>query len=157
MGGANQHGYGAYWHTGYAWACTRRAWDTFGGLIDRAVAGAGDHHMALALVGNAKRSLPGGTHPAYDKMVLDWEDRASALHKNVGYMEGTVLHHWHGKKSDRRYQSRWNILREHRYDPSVDLSPDYRGVLHLTAKGERLRHPMRMYFRSRNEDSVDVE
>src|SRR5262249_6202674 len=33
-------------HCGYAWAATRDALDTLGGLIDWSVCGANDHHMA---------------------------------------------------------------------------------------------------------------
>ncbi len=147
--------YGAYWHSGFAWAIRRDALDTLGGLLDRAILGAGDHHMALALVGRAEESLPQGLNPNYDKMVLDWQDRATQLHHNVGYVEGSILHSWHGKKKDRKYWERWSVLKKHQYDPTLDVRPDYRGVLHLTHRGERMRHDLRMYFRQRNEDSID--
>lgn len=49
-----------FWHPGFCWSCTREAWDGMGGLIDVGILGAGDHHMALAWVGMAEKSLPGG-------------------------------------------------------------------------------------------------
>ena len=39
-------------HPGYGWAATRGAMDYLGGLIEASL-GAGDHHMALALIGIA--------------------------------------------------------------------------------------------------------
>ena len=37
-----------FWHPGYAWGCTRKAWLQMGGLIDWAILGSGDRHMSLA-------------------------------------------------------------------------------------------------------------
>lgn len=34
-------------HPGFAWACTKKAWNDMGGLIDFGILGAADHHMAL--------------------------------------------------------------------------------------------------------------
>ena len=153
--GSGMYGYGAYWHPGYAWAMTRTAFNAVGGLLDRAIIGSGDHHMAQCLIGTPDRSMPAGVSPAYRAMVRSWADRAAGLHKRVGYVEGTVAHHWHGKKADRKYWDRWSIVTKLQYDPTVDVAPDYRGVLHLTAKGERLRKPLETYFRARNEDSID--
>ena len=149
----------AYWHPGFAWAATRAAMDKIS-LMDKAILGAGDHHMALCLIGEGKRSIPNDDiSPAYVKMVLDWEKNAVfALRKNIGYVPGTIMHYWHGAKVNRNYQGRWDIIKKWNYDPVSDLSKDSFGLYRLNMNyGERsigLRNGIRQYFRSRNEDCI---
>jgi hypothetical protein len=151
------YGKGMYWHPGYCWAATREAINTMGGLFDYGILGAGDHHMACALVGEAKRSIPAGIHPHYARLVYAWQERALRLHKNIGYVKGTIYHFWHGKKRDRKYKDRWAIMLENNVDPSVDVHKDWQGVWTLYPGHEALRDQLRDYFQSRNEDSIDKE
>jgi len=151
------YGKGMYWHPGYCWAATREAINTMGGLFDYGILGAGDHHMACALVGEAKRSIPAGIHPHYARLVYAWEERALRLHKNIGYVKGTIYHFWHGKKRDRKYKDRWAIMLENNVDPSVVVHKDWQGVWTLYPGHEKLRDQLRDYFQSRNEDSIDKE
>lgn len=149
-----------YWHAGFAWAARRSAISDLGGLIDWSACGANDHHMALALIGRLKKSIHGGCSPAFKESMSEWEDRAlKYLRKNVGYVPGSIRHHWHGAKKNRKYKDRWAILTETQYDPYVDLKRDWQGVYQLTdRRGElsvKLRDDLREYFRSRNEDSID--
>ena len=39
------------------------------------------------------------------------------LPRNVGYVDGLVLHHWHGHKADRKYGNRWRIYVDNKFDP----------------------------------------
>src|SRR5215475_9794497 len=52
-------------HPGFVWAFRRTALNRLSGLIETGIAGAGDHHMALALIGNAAQSLPKGVSDGY--------------------------------------------------------------------------------------------
>lgn len=144
-------------HPGFAWAARREALDHVGGLIDWAVLGSGDRHMAAALIGKAERTLNRDLSKSYKDMILEWQARAEkyVLH-DVGYMDGTLVHHWHGKKADRRYVDRWKILTENKFDPHLDLKRDSQGVYQLTDRNIKLRDDIRRYFRSRNEDSIDL-
>jgi len=146
---------GYYWHPGFAWAATRNAINTLGGLFEIGILGAGDHHMACSLIGEGRLSIPKGIHENYKKYVLVWEQRALRLHKNIGYVKGTIYHFWHGKKSNRKYKERWQILIENNYDPSNDIHKDWKGVLTLYPGHEKLRDQIREYFQIRNEDSID--
>lgn len=153
-----QYSYGYAGHPGYAWAANRYAMDYTGGLLDTAAAGAADHHMALGLVGRAKASLPDNIHPRYAEKVLTWQDRALYyLKKDVGYVPGTIRHYWHGKKRDRRYGDRWKILTDHHFNPDTDLVRDVQGLWQIDNRKEGLRDDLRAYFRSRHEDSIDME
>lgn len=146
---------GTYWHPGYAWAATREAINTMGGMFDLGIVGAGDHHMACCLIGKGERSIPKGVHANYRKSVLAWQERALRLHKNIGYIKGTIYHYWHGKKKDRRYKDRWQILTDNNFNPATDVHKDWQGVWTLYPGHDKLRDEIRNYFQARNEDSVD--
>lgn len=149
--------YGPYWHSGFAWAIRRDAFEALGGLIDFAILGAADHHMALSFIGRAAASLPGGVNEHYAKQVFAFQERAKAADvlENIGVVPGTIAHHFHGSKRNRNYVGRWEVLVKHDFDPTVDISRDYQGLWQLTPRGLRMRNDLRLYFRSRNEDGVD--
>ena len=147
---------GSYWHPGYAWAATREAIDTVGGLLEFAIVGAGDHHMACSLIGEGGRSVPGNASTDYRTAVLQWQERALRLHKNVSFIRGTIHHYWHGKKVNRKYKERWQILTDNNFKPSYDLHKDWQGVLTFHKGNVGLRNDIRTYFKGRNEDSIDL-
>ena len=148
----------SHFHPGYGWAATREALDLVGGLIDKSILGAGDHHMACALIGKAEDSFPKGIESAYAKYILKWQARAERhLKRDIGYVNGTIYHHWHGKKKDRRYVDRWEILINNSFKPEDDLYRDTQGLYILSDSNIKLRDDIRQYFRSRLEDSQDLE
>lgn len=145
------------WHPGYAWAARRSALSDLGGLGDIAILGSADHNMACALVGRVLDSIPKHIHKNYKKYWVRWQERADEfIRGNIGYMPGTLLHYWHGKKKQRQYLSRWRILVDNQFDPEVDILKDPQNLWQLTNKKPALRDQIRDYFTQRNEDSVDV-
>ena len=147
---------GIYWHPGYAWAATRHAIQTVGSLFDYGILGAGDYHMACSLIGECQLSLQDGLTDDYKNQLIKWQKLASALHHNVGYVDGTIYHYWHGKKGDRRYGDRWKILVRNKYRPTRDVYYDWQGLLVFHEKNHQLRDDIRRYFDGRNEDSIDL-
>ena len=139
-----------YWHPGYAWACTHKAWAKMDGLIDWAILGSADRHMAMALIGKAQDSAPGNVHKNYSKLLLDFQNRVR--HLKLSWVDGTIVHHWHGSLENRRYRERWDILTKLKYDPFSDVGLTCSGVVQLTESGERLRKPIEEYFLARAED-----
>jgi hypothetical protein len=124
--------------------------------------GAADNHMAYGLINEIHRTIPNGVHPDYRKKLMEWQYRAEKfIRRNVGYVEGLVLHHWHGSKKNRRYFDRWKILVENQFNPSADLKRDAQGLYQLVDHGDirsiRLRDQAREYFAERDEDSTSVE
>lgn len=147
------------WHSGYAWAARREAIDEVGGLYDVSILGSSDHLMAWGLTGI--NILPSQMSPGYSKSLQDWIDRAErVIKRDVGFVPGTILHYFHGAKANRKYNSRWKILEDFQFDPYTDLKKDYQGLLQLDEDGsERMngfRDAIREYFRSRNEDGIDL-
>ena len=148
---------GPFWHPGYAFAWRMDAWNAVGGMIDRAIMGAGDYHMACALIGRAEVSLPPGLHANYVDMVHAWADRADAVVRGeLGYLPGTLHHFFHGWKGDRNYQPRWRILTDNDYDPSRDVTYDRAGVLQWSTSKRQLIREAHDYFRVRNEDAGEL-
>lgn len=148
----------AYWHPGFAHACRREAYDAVGGLFDISIAGNGDHLMCAALIGMAERAIPKGMHKSFSDALLGWQERAQKyIQRDIGYVPGLLMHHWHGKKVDRKYTDRWKLLIEEQYDWTKDLKYDPQMLWQLTDRNWQLRDKLRFYMRGRNEDSIDVE
>lgn len=143
-----------FWHPGFAWACSRRAYEQMGGLIDFGILGSGDRHMALALIGLVDISHPGNIHENYKKHLLWFQQQAKGL--ELGWIPGTILHHWHGRLEDRKYQERWNILTKGEYDPDTDIVRSKDGLIELTEKGKRLSEQLTNYFIGRREDNMSM-
>lgn len=155
----DKKGLGAW--SGLAWACTRSAWDSVGGLMDFAITGAGDWYMAWALLGRARRYIPRGSHPRFIEAILHWQDLAERhIRRNVGVVSGTVSHHFHGRKRDRRYVDRSVLLADLAFDPSVDMKRDWQGLPVLCDDGSdrirKIRDGIMSWARSRNEDTTEV-
>jgi len=149
--------YGPYWHSGFAWAARREAFEQMGGLLDFAILGAGDHHMAMSFLGRADLSFPGSVNPDYLKWVLAFQERAkdADILNNIGFVPGSIAHHFHGSKKNRKYNTRWEILTKWNFDPALDISRDRQGLWQLTKRGLRMRNDLRAYFRQRNEDDIN--
>lgn len=143
-----------YPHSGYAWAWTRKSLDDLGGLIETGAMGSGDHHMALALVGAASRSVPGNTHPSYLAAIHRWEARALAhINGKLGYVSNTIEHAFHGSKQSRGYTSRWDMFVQHQFNPDADLKRNSFGVLEFAGNKPALEQAFDRYLRSRAEDA----
>jgi hypothetical protein len=140
-----------FWHPGYAWACTRKAFETMGGLVDWAILGSGDRHMAMALIGKVSDSYPGNIHENYKKLLLDYEKQVNKL--SLSWVSGTIVHYWHGSLENRKYRERWDILTKNSFDPLKDIGITKKGLLQLSGEGKRLVEPIANYFLERCEDS----
>lgn len=149
---------GTYWHPGFAWASKKDALNKVGGLVDFTVLGGGDMFMAYALVGQLNnRNMPWSLGATGVRWLYEWQNRAEKyIKRNIGYVEGTVLHYWHGKKVDRKYNDRGQILSKAKFNPELDLKRDWQGLYQLTDRSIELRDGIRQYFRNRNEDSIDI-
>ena len=143
-----------FWHPRFAWACTRHAYETMGGLVDWGILGSGDHHMALALIGKVTCSHPGNIHTSYADKLDAFEKRVHEL--KIGYIPGTIVHYWHGRLEDRKYKERWEILTSHQYDPDKDTYKTKGGVIQLTLSGLRLKDDIHDYFIGRREDNMKL-
>jgi len=157
-------GYGKGWPKGkwsgapgLAWAYRVEALDALGRLLDRCILGGGDSHMAFGLaqrwdLAQLHQEIKHAGSDAYLRYIKLWQVNAARINTNIGMMDGSLLHHWHGPKANRGYATRWQILEENHFDPYVDVMPSHEGVLVWTGNKPKLRDDIRRYFRARHED-----
>ncbi len=153
---------GGIW-PGLAWSTTREAWDQVGGLMDFAIWGGSDYTTAFALLELTEKDgmMHSGLHSNYKKLVNEWADRCKRyIRKNVGNIDGSVFHHFHGSKVDRGYGEKHRLLAKIGFDPLRHLKRDSQGLWQLHDDGSdayvHLRDAMRAIAKMRNEDSTEV-
>ena len=140
-----------YWHPGYAWACTRKAYDRMGGLYEAAILGSADNVMALSLINKGLKSINENSTDDYKQSVLNFQNRVR--HLRLGYVPGVIRHYFHGSKKNRKYNDRWQILLKHEYSPSKHITTDKTGILVPTQScPQEMLDEIMDYFRERNED-----
>lgn len=147
----------SYWHPGFATAWRREAWDAVGGMIDWGALGGGDTFMAYALIGMLdNRTMPNSLGETGVRWLKEWQNRAEKyIRRNVGFVSGTLMHHWHGSRKNRGYYDRGTILTRAKFNPEVDLIKDYQGLYQLNPENLTLRDDARKYFSMRNEDGLE--
>jgi hypothetical protein len=141
-----------YYHPGFAWAMTREAYEQMGGLFDLAILGSADDHMCKAWLQNNRSSAPPAMHANYHKQLKAFSYRCKGL--RVGYVPGVINHMYHGKKKNRKYQERWQVLIEHQFDPDAHLTRDEVGLVMPREQWfpAQLKADIMQYFNERNED-----
>ncbi len=144
-----------YGHSGFAWACTRLFWENVGGLMDFAILGSADHHMAWASIGGVQNSVHKKMNPNFGRLCQDWQERSLRLtHGHLSYVPGRIEHRFHGPKARRYYRDRWQIFIKHNFDPIRDLQRDEQGLYYIAGK-PGLQEDIRQYMRARHEDSIE--
>jgi hypothetical protein len=141
-----------FWHPGYAWACTRQTYEQMGGIYEKSILGAGDHNMALCLIGKGVMAVVNqGVTDNYKQTMFEFESRVKSL--KLGYVPGVIRHFFHGSKRNRKYMERWKILVDQKYDPTIHITTDANGLLIPTeACPPKLLADIMNYFKERNED-----
>ena len=144
-------------HPGYCYATTKYGWNSIGGLFDVGILGSGDRIMLYCWLGIYESSIPKGSHHNYITYVKSYQDRCQkAINYSIGYVKGTILHEFHGKKKDRQYDKRWQILVKNNYDPIADIKKNNYGVWEFVGNKHLLIAEIKKYFSERNEDSIDL-
>jgi hypothetical protein len=140
-----------YWHPGYAWAITRKAYEKIGGLYDQGVLGSGDSIMALSFINKCDVMNNINYNRDYNDSMLKYQLNASKL--RLGYVPGVIRHHYHGSKKNRQYTERWKILMKHSFSPIEHLTYDNEGIIIPTSKFSlNFKEDIMSYFRERKED-----
>jgi hypothetical protein len=140
---------GKYRHPGYAWACTRKAYETLGYVHDESILGSGDTVLAFALMG--KNHIDSKYDPTFSMLVDAYVEKAKKL--RFGYTPGVINHFFHGTRKSRGYTTRYKLLIEHKFAPMIHLAYDYNGLICQSIYfPEKLAKEITEYFKSRQED-----
>jgi hypothetical protein len=151
-------------HTGYSWAARLETIRGIGKLLDWMIAGSGDYHMAHGFSGTLRQIVESSisrndsryTPPYYRKLIEFSVLCDNMVKQDIGCVDGTITHGWHGSKRLRFYGSREDILGESQFNPDVDITYDFNGLPVLCSDNRLLRDGLRRYGARRNEDSIDV-
>jgi hypothetical protein len=149
----DQHG-----HTGFAWGIRRELLARHG-LYDTCISGSADHLMAHAFCGNmdcicVHRMIGDGK---YFQHFSKWGSAiANEVNGDLGYVDGYLLHLWHGQTIDRKYHERNQELIKMNFDPEIDLITNGNGLLQLSSKDSKFKNWSIDLFSRRKEDGIDA-
>ncbi len=142
------------WNPGGAWAVDRRLFP----LIDFDPVGANDALQSASW-------MPIATD--YLASILPWRQYQSfnavrertlpIIAGRVTYVQGDIVHLFHGSRINRRFAERSEMLRQHDFDPAKDLALDSNGLWRWTGTKPGLQSAVRDYFFGRREDDRDAE
>jgi hypothetical protein len=103
--------------------------------------------IACSACGHRNRS------EAYTAQLTDWAQRwSAAVAGKVDYARLYITDMYHGKRDDRGYMSRHDILYRNDFDPAADLYHDATGCLAWREGTDALKREVEAYFLSRRED-----
>jgi hypothetical protein len=142
-----------YWHPGFAWAITRKAYEKIGGLYDKGVLGSGDNMMSLSFINKVENTMKIDYSEDYKNSIYEFQKKAKNI--RLGYVPGVIRHYYHGSKKDRNYTNRWEILIKHNFSPTEHLRYDNNGILIPSENfSEEFKKDILNYFKERKEDDI---
>lgn len=152
-GGKRQPG-----HCGYSWSARREVIEMIGGLFDVSIVGSADYQMAVAWMTDIMDAVAYEAHPGYLEALKDWGKKVAvvrAKYGDVGYIDGLVLHSFHGYKWHRFYDKRHKFYKN--FDPNRDLIRDEQGItcwnVNNPEHNAELVKELQWYHRHRKEDA----
>ena len=142
---------------GHAWASRRDVLNRVE-FYDAMILGSGDTGMALAALGRYEDIVEAyemnhrqAEH--YRAWAREWH---AVINGRVGVVDGGLYHLWHGDLRDRGYDIRYAGLKEHDFDPQVDIRLDRNGCWRWGSDKKELHEYVRRYFAARREDGPDA-
>jgi hypothetical protein len=145
-----------YWHPGFAWACNRKTYNKIGGILEASILGSGDNIMCHCFLKKATETLKKGMSQEYIDFIANFQNKMDGI--KLGYVTGPIRHYFHGKKENRNYYGREDILIKYQYNPYNFITYDERGLIIPTEKfPEDFLKDIMNYFKNRNEDEMVIE
>jgi hypothetical protein len=143
-------------HPGLAWAARRETIHAMGGLFDRHPLGGGDAMMAIAFWGDWRASYLDQYNEPMRQAIYAWGKQAFAVVQgNVGFVDASVSHLWHGSLQGRKYPERNRTISELGIDPAKHLDQAHNGTWKWAPDTPpTLVRYVKDYFVGRREDAV---
>lgn len=133
---------------GFAWAIRRELIDDIK-FFDKQVIGGGDTLMFYSFVSKYKNN--GLLNKNWFSEFLKWYKYSSEkINKSVHYISGNIKHLYHGKRLNRNYNNRYNILNSINFSPSIDLIKNGKSLWEF--KNKNNYKLLMNFFENRNED-----
>jgi hypothetical protein len=138
----------------FSWAARRSIFDEIG-FYDKMVVGGGDSIMTTAFMGQKIiiQDLP----MELEKDIKVWSTILySRVKGSIFFLNGKVIHMFHGSLKNRKYDSRYNILKKNDFDPIKDVGLNKDGCLEWISPKKELHKYLHNYFYRRNEKNSRV-
>jgi hypothetical protein len=138
---------------GLAWAAPRE-WLAIHGLYDACILGSGDRAILCAALGRFESGMNAVTmRGRQEEHYLAWAEPFHKVAKGrVGFIDGRILHLWHGDLKNRRYSPRNEGLVPFNFDPFHDIAVDPTGCWRWNSHKPEMHEYVKTYFDSRKED-----
>ena len=138
---------------GLAWAARRELLEAHG-LYDVCILGSTDRAILCAAMGMFESGVNAvGMRGRQIEHYLRWaEPFHRAVGGQVGFIDGRVLHLWHGDLRNRRYAERHEGLSRFAFDPFSDIVLDPSGCWRWNGSKPEMHEYVKAYFESRKED-----
>lgn len=144
-----------YRHPGFAWACSRNAYEQMGGLFDYAIVGGGDMIMECCFTDRIDvLEKKYKTLENFIEKIKEYHTRVKDF--KLGFLNIIIQHYYHGERKNRQYVDRNRILIENQYDPSLHLikpfcSKRFSFLIPDVEFYEKIETKIQSYFLSRKE------
>ena len=138
---------------GLAWAGRREVLDRHG-FYDAGIVGGGDRAMACAAFGRWQGLEQTHQMNAQQQQhYLAWaKPFFDSVRGQVGFIDGGIVHLWHGNIHKRGYGTRFAGLTPFAFDPDADIALDDQGCWRWNSSKPELHQYVQRYFAGRNED-----
>jgi hypothetical protein len=140
-------------NSGLAWVARRDVFDHHG-FYDACIMGSGNRAMACAALGKEDHAI------AFLQMAAPWAAHYRAwaarhfrsIDGNIGCIDGTLIHLWHGALENRRYKERHREFSTYDFNPATDIALHACGAWQWHSKKPEMHAYVADYLRSRRED-----
>ena len=144
-----------YRHPGFAWACSREAYEKMGGLFEYAIIGGGDFIMEACFTNRFQ---------LIEKKFRENPDFLNYIHlfyqkvKNFScnFLNILIEHHYHGERKNRMYVNRNEIILKNKFSPEKDMIKPFENlgfsiIVPTIEFYEKIESKIKEYFQSRKE------
>lgn len=138
---------------GLAWAADRDLLRRHR-FYDACIVGGGDSAMLRAAYGRFDDAIRIQAMNSQQRShYLTWAEAFhDAVRSNVGFVQGNLVHLWHGSVEHRRYGDRYELLTRFHFDPFEDIAIDNNETWRWNTNKTEMHDCIRRYFLSRKED-----
>lgn len=141
-------------HTGFAWGMKRELWTSGPKLYPFNFLGGGDlvNLGAVATPEITRRTLRYAyMRDAATPFYVDWKRKFhNYVNNSIGVVEGAVYHEYHGKRENRKYDTRESIVFDNNFNVG-EVYLDENGL--ITIESQTILDAIKLYFLERKEDS----
>ena len=143
---------------GMAWAARRSTLAELG-FYDAAILGTGDKLMfAAAQARHHEVASATRMSPPQARHYTQWAEAFwKSIQGRISYVEGDLLHLWHGELINRRYRERIRGLRDFHFDPDADLARTPEGAWRWNSAKPAMHTYVREQIRQTQIDTIEEE